>query len=76
MKHVGRVRVPKDLADEELSATSPRSPRANEGPTIKKIVPRESMMPDNTVDESTMEMSIREIKEIQKPTMISTLNKR
>ena len=65
VKHVGRVRVPKDITEE-----SDESPLTANGATIKKIAPRESIVPNSGVDESMMEMSIREVREIKKPTTV------
>ena len=62
------------MADSEL-LTNSTSPVAVGKATLKKIMPRESMLNENTMDESTMEMSIREVKEIKKPTTVRTLDR-
>ena len=60
VKHLGRMRVPKNL-----DLQSP------DGARLKKAAPRESMaVSNNTLDENSMELSIREVKEIKKLTTL------
>lgn len=61
VKHLGRTRVPKTL---DMASPS------KDGACFKKAPPRESMGSNNTMDESSMELSIREVKEIKKLTTL------
>ena len=67
VRHMGRVRVNKaavaGIEEGPIHGVSYGTP------VLKKNLPRESMAAaNNTIDESTMEMSIREVKDIKKPT--------
>ena len=61
VKHLGRMRVPKTLDMESPT---------KDGASLKKALPRESMASNCTMDESSMELSIREVKEIKKLTTL------
>lgn len=71
VKHMGRERVPKSLDIEGIvNNYSPNSKNSPSGVTLKKFPPRESTIPNIVVDESTMEVSIREVRPITKMTTL------
>ena len=78
MKHVGRTKVASNLGPEELLKATEKmtnlSPNAVPigTPTLQPrnsmLMSRESAIGGNLIDQSTMEMSLQERKEIIKPT--------
>lgn len=85
VKHVGRTTVPRNLGKteilkmtENMTSLSPNS-MAIGAPSLQArdsmMLSRESVIGGTTIDQSTMEMSLQETKEIKKPTS-STLDRK